>query len=76
MLEADPDHAEALGELEKLYEREKIWDKLADVCERQAALFTDPAKKVAMAQKLGILFTDRVKEPARATHAWRELLAC
>lgn len=75
VLEADPDHAEALAELEKLYEREKLWDKLADVCERQAAVFTDPAKKVAMLQKLGILFTDRVKEPARATAAWRDLLA-
>ncbi|MCS6914793.1 MAG: tetratricopeptide repeat protein [Myxococcales bacterium] len=75
VLEADPDHAEALAELEKLYEREKIWDRLADVCERQAALFTDPVKKVAMLQKLGILFTDRIKDPARATHAWRELLA-
>ena len=74
VLEAQPEHAEALAELEKLYEREKMWDKLADVSETQARLFTDTAKKVAMLQKLGVLFTDRVKDPVRATNAWRELL--
>jgi tetratricopeptide (TPR) repeat protein len=70
-----PDHAEALAELEKLYEREKMWDKLAEVCERQAAALSDPAKKVAMLQKLGILFTDKVNEPARAVAAWKAMLA-
>lgn len=75
VLEASPEHTEALAELEKLYEREKMWDKLADVSETQARLFTDTAKKVAMLQKLGVLFTDRVKDAARATNAWRELLA-
>ncbi len=74
VLEASPEHAEALAELEKLYEREKIWDKLADVSEKQAHLFTDATKKVAMLQKLGVLFTDRVKDPVRATRAWRQLL--
>jgi tetratricopeptide (TPR) repeat protein len=72
--DADPNHPEALSELEKLYEREKLWDKLADNCERQVALFTDKAKKVAMLQKLGILFTDKVVDNDRATTAWRALL--
>ncbi|MCA1663883.1 MAG: tetratricopeptide repeat protein, partial [Myxococcales bacterium] len=56
------------------YEREKIWDKLADVMETQARLIDDRVKKVAALQKLGILFTDKVNEPARATAAWRALL--
>src|SRR5262249_5756288 len=47
---------------------------LAAVCERQSGLFTDKVKKVAMLQKLGILFTDKVSEPERATVAWRTLL--
>ncbi len=74
VLDSNPDHLEALSELEKLYEREKLWDKLAAVCEKQADLFDDRAKKVAMLQKLGILFTDKVNEPDRATRAWRSLL--
>jgi len=74
VLEANPEHLEALGELEKLYEREKMFDKLADVVETQARLFTDKVKKVAMLQKLGILFTEKVNEPERSTAAWRSLL--
>src|SRR5262249_10522125 len=74
VLDANPDNVESLGELEKLYEREKMWDKLADVCERQAALLNDRTKKVAMLQKLGILFTDKVNEPERAIAAWRGIL--
>jgi golgin subfamily B member 1 len=74
VLDANPTHLEALGELEKLYEREKVWDKLADVMETQARLIDDRTKKVAALQKLGILFTDKVNEPARATAAWRALL--
>ncbi len=74
VLSVEPDHGEALAELEKLYEREKLWDKLAEVCEKQASLFSETAKKVAMLQKLGILFTDKVNEPQRAMSAWRALL--
>src|SRR4029079_1961843 len=36
--------------------------------------FTDKVKKVAMLQKLGILFTDKVVDNDRATTAWRALL--
>ena len=73
--DAEPDHAEALAELEKLYEREKMWDKLADVVERQAAAQSgDKVKQVALLQKLGILFTDKVVDNDRATTAWRALL--
>ena len=74
VLDSNPTHLEALAELEKLYEREKVWDKLADVMETQARLIDDRVKKVAALQKLGILFTDKVSDPARATAAWRALL--
>lgn len=74
VLDADPTHLEALAELEKLYEREKVWDKLADVVEAQARLIDDRVKKVAALQKLGILFTDKVQDADRATAAWRALL--
>jgi tetratricopeptide (TPR) repeat protein len=70
----DPAHAEALAELEKLYEREKLWDKLADVCDQQAELADDKTKKVACLQKLGILYTEKVNDTERAISAWRRLL--
>ncbi|HEX2570588.1 MAG TPA: tetratricopeptide repeat protein [Polyangia bacterium] len=74
VLDASPDHSEALNELEKLYEREKMWDRLAAVCERQVEATSDVAKKIALLQKLGLLFTDKMNDSARATQAWRALL--
>ena len=36
VVQYEPTHEEALAELYKLYERNKEWDKLADICQRQA----------------------------------------
>ncbi len=65
--------AEALAELEKLFEREKDWSKLAEVLEQQAAR-TDGAAQAAVLGKLGLLYTEKVKEPAKAAAAWKKLL--
>lgn len=75
VLALEPTHAEALTELEKLYEREKHWDKLAEVCARLAETAPDTARKVAALQKLGILYTEKVNDPQKAIDAWRQLLA-
>jgi golgin subfamily B member 1 len=75
VLAADASNAEALAELEKLYEREKRWDQLAEVSQRQAELAPDAARKVANLQKLGILYSEKVNEPQKAIAAWRQLLA-
>ncbi len=75
VLALDADHPEALAELEKLYEREKMWDKLAEVVTRQAELSPDPVKKSAFLQKLGVLFGEKVGDNKRAIDAWKHLLA-
>jgi tetratricopeptide (TPR) repeat protein len=74
VLELDDSHLEALTELDKLYEREKHWDKLAEVCARQAEIAPDAGKKVAALQKLGILYTEKVADNQRAIDAWQKLL--
>lgn len=74
VVEFDPNNIEALSSLEALYERNKDWDKLADVCQRQVTLIDDPENKAQILQKLGILFSDKVSDDARAIDAWRELL--
>jgi tetratricopeptide (TPR) repeat protein len=73
VLADDPENLEALGELEKLYEREKAWGDLGDVLQRQVAA-ADPTKKAAILVKLGILFTEKVSDGAKATAAWQALL--
>jgi tetratricopeptide (TPR) repeat protein len=75
VLTIDRDNAEALGELDKLYEREKQFDKLAEVVTRQADLAPDAARKVQFLQRLGILFGEKVGDNARAIDAWKALLA-
>ena len=54
VLEFEPTHDEALAELYKLYERNKEWDKLADICETQADCSDDrrqdPRRRAAAAR--------------------------
>ena len=75
VLADDAENLEALGELEKLYEREKAWSELGAVLERQVAATSDATRKSALCVKLGILFTEKVQNAAQATAAWQALLA-
>ncbi len=75
VLADDAQNLEALGELEKLYEREKAWSELGAVLERQVEASDDVARKSAIYVKLGILFTEKVHNAAQATSAWQALLA-
>ncbi|MDB4980275.1 MAG: Tetratricopeptide 2 repeat protein [Myxococcales bacterium] len=74
VLAGDADNAEALGELEKLYEREKAWGELGDVLQRQVSASADATKKSALLVKLGILYTEKVQDAGKATTAWQALL--
>jgi tetratricopeptide (TPR) repeat protein len=74
VLETDPAHEEAIDELEKLYERAKAWDRLAEICSKKANMAVDAPAQIDALQKLGLLYTDKVVEPRRAIDAWRRLL--
>lgn len=74
VIEYDPNNLDALSHLETLYERNKEWDKLAEVCEKQVELSDDVERKTQILQKLGILFSDKAKNDERAIDAWRSLL--
>ncbi|MBA3456339.1 MAG: tetratricopeptide repeat protein, partial [Deltaproteobacteria bacterium] len=75
VLEYEPNFDEALVELSKLYERNKEWDKLADICSRQADGATDDKVRAAALQRLGLLYTEKVENSAKAIAAWQRLLA-
>jgi len=74
VLDSDPDNHEALVELEKLYEREKQWEDLSRVLERQADLAADAAAKAGVLVKLGTLYGEKLQDNARAIVAWKALL--
>ena len=74
VLQYEPSHEEALAELYKLYERNKEWDKLADICSRQAEVATDDKVRADALQRLGLLYTEKVENSAKAIEAWQRLL--
>jgi tetratricopeptide (TPR) repeat protein len=74
VLEVEPTHEEALSELYKLYERNKEWDKLADICSRQADATSDDKARADALQRLGLLYTEKVENSAKAIEAWQRLL--
>ncbi|MCB9563808.1 MAG: tetratricopeptide repeat protein [Kofleriaceae bacterium] len=75
VVEDDPNHEEALGELYKLYERAKEWDKLAEVSSRQADIAGDDKSRAEALQRLGLLYTEKLEDSAKAIDAWQKLLA-
>ena len=74
VLQYEPTYEEALAELYKLYERNKEWDKLADICSRQADGATDDKLRADALQRLGLLYTEKVEDSAKAIDAWQRLL--
>ena len=74
VLELDADAPEALPTLEKLTERKKDWEGLGRVLEMRVDRSTDPGEKAALLTKLGTVFKDRAKDPAKAADAWSRLL--
>ncbi len=75
VLQYEPTHEEALSELGKLYERNKEWDKLADIAKRQADAASDDKTRADALQRLGLLYTEKVEDSAKAIEAWQRLLA-
>ncbi len=75
VVQYDPSHEEALSELSKLYDRNKEWDKLADICSKQADIAPDDKTRIEALQRLGLLYTEKVENSSKAIEAWRRLLA-
>jgi len=75
VIQYEPAHEEALTELYKLYERNKEWDKLADISSRQADAASDDKTRADALQRLGLLYTEKLENSAKAISAWQRLLA-
>ena len=70
----DPNDADALDALETLYEKSKEYDSLGEILETKAEVTADPAERMKLYQKMGLLFSDRLGDPDRAARAWRKAL--
>ncbi len=75
VLDEDPSSSAALDALERQAERDKDFATVAEVLERRAAIATDDAARMNVLQKLGAIYSDRLHDGAKATEAWRRVLA-
>ena len=74
ILEESPGSSAALDALEKQAERDKDFAAVADVLERRVALANDGPSKLAILQKLGSIYLDRLRDPERAVSTWKRVL--
>src|SRR5262249_20168636 len=66
--------AEAVAALVSLYEREKRWAALVEVLRRQAVAQAESPQKIALLERVGLLFVERLGAPVRAAQFYREIL--
>ena len=51
----------------------KEWEKLAEICQRQADAASDAKVRADALQRLGLLYTEKVENSAKAIDAWQKL---
>ncbi|MFO0678456.1 MAG: hypothetical protein U0169_18105 [Polyangiaceae bacterium] len=74
ILDEDPSAADALEALERQAERDRDFETLAFVLERRIRETDDATQKLALLQRLGSLFSERLHDAVRAMDAWRRVL--
>lgn len=74
ILDLDPSQTAVFEALEKQTEREKDYTALAEVLEKRIDWHSDVPSKLALLQKLGPVYSDRLKDAAAATRTWKRVL--
>jgi tetratricopeptide (TPR) repeat protein len=74
VLEEEPGALAALDALEKLAEREKDYVTVADALERRLAVADGEQAKLAVLQKLGVLYSERLQDPKGTVRTFRRVL--
>ncbi|MGH7283260.1 MAG: tetratricopeptide repeat protein, partial [Polyangiaceae bacterium] len=74
VLEEDPASMLALDALEKQAERDKDFATVADALEKRVDLSPDTEAELAILQKLGAIYTDRLMNAAGATRTYKRVL--
>jgi tetratricopeptide (TPR) repeat protein len=75
ILELDPRRLDVLDLLERQAERDKDYATVAWALERRLELADTDATRLAVLQKLGSVYADRLSDHAGATKTWRRVLA-
>ncbi len=75
ILDEDPTSGASLDALEKQAERDKDFATVAEVLERRVSIAASDATRLTVLQKLGSIYSDRLRDHARAMSAWRRVLS-
>ncbi len=74
IIDVDPDDFEAIQALDRLYGQTGRWFDLLSVLERQTELSPSGAEVVSLRFRIGELWREKLKDLARATDAYRQVL--
>ncbi|HTL26910.1 MAG TPA: hypothetical protein VL280_09855, partial [Burkholderiales bacterium] len=77
ILQEAPEAPETLTALANLYDREKRWLALAEILHRQVGTLRTAKRNkeaIALLEKLGQIYSDRLAAPQQAASAWKEVL--
>jgi len=75
ILAEDPNRGDVLDLLERQADRDKDFGTVAWTLEQRLGLASDDAARLALLQKLGSLYADRLADHIGAEHAWRRVLS-
>ncbi len=73
-LDANPDHVEALSAFAEVCAAEEDWSSAEQAWIRLARLASEPAQQIAIYDKLGELYDDKLPNPERAELSYQEIL--
>jgi golgin subfamily B member 1 len=74
ILEEDPSNAAALSELDRLYNKARLWPELLDVLDRRVALATHSAERADLATRAGRLVEVELADPQGAIARYEAVL--
>ncbi|MBN2343641.1 MAG: tetratricopeptide repeat protein [Deltaproteobacteria bacterium] len=74
VLEADPEHPEAIDFLKDMYEKRRDWKKLIDMMELQAKALDDGPDKVEALVDIAKMAAERLKKPDICIAHWEAVL--
>ncbi len=75
ILELDPDNADAIRVLKKVYEERRDWESFIQINEREIALCEDDSERRERFIELARLSAERIRKPALPISLWERVLA-
>lgn len=73
-LEAEPEHPEVLAALDRLYQQQGHWERLADILQTRIYTLDDPEESLELRSRLGVLNQDALERTEEAIDVFQSIL--